>query len=318
MIRIKNGVLISVNEEDVINGHFDIPYGVTTIGFHALAYIQLNSVTIPESVTTIEGLAFSGNKLENVIIPDSVRAIGNYAFYNNKLKEIIIPEGVTIIGEEAFNYNQLTSVIIPESVIENDKDNLDMFFRTKFYDNIYPNKVTIKKGKSNVSKTLENKTESETINNMYSSVRSTPIYLSTEPVLKETPKQELSTKILPVYDDDRMFDMDNFEESLRELINSENATVFTGVSLEDDMSGLMAMMSMTENDSIADRILSEKKPMKSTGATGTIIFGDTERLKSDSEYFASFVESAKKFKLDEDFLISHFGNSLQESTLKNR
>ena len=54
-MRIENGVLKNVTDEDIVNGTFEIPEGVTQIGSDAFYNCSnLTSLKIPEGVTTIE------------------------------------------------------------------------------------------------------------------------------------------------------------------------------------------------------------------------------------------------------------------------
>ena len=81
-MEIVNNVLVKVNDEDIKDGTFIIPDGVTSIGECAFRdCCLLKTITIPESVTSI----------------------GRGAFYNcYALKTIVIPEGVTSIDDHAF------------------------------------------------------------------------------------------------------------------------------------------------------------------------------------------------------------------------
>ncbi|HOZ53745.1 MAG TPA: leucine-rich repeat protein [Bacilli bacterium] len=116
MIKIDKEVLLYVDSEDIVNGHFDIPSTVIEIGYRALYEKQLKSIIIPSGVIKIGNEAFYSNCITSVIIPNSVKTIGSYAFAINQLESIIIPDGVITIEYGAFSMNQIRSLVIPNSV----------------------------------------------------------------------------------------------------------------------------------------------------------------------------------------------------------
>ncbi len=98
---------------------YNIPQGITAIGYRAFFACNLTAVTIPDSVTAIGDWAFSScESLTSVSIPDSVTTIGKSAFDAClSLTSVIIPDSVTAIGDWAFSScKSLTSVSIPDSV----------------------------------------------------------------------------------------------------------------------------------------------------------------------------------------------------------
>lgn len=105
---------------------FDIPAGVTTIGFGAFANAtNLTSVNIPASVQTIETSAFqSCSALTSITIPDGVTTISGGVFANcRSLSSINLPESITSIEENAFGYcESLTSFTVPSGVTSIPKD----------------------------------------------------------------------------------------------------------------------------------------------------------------------------------------------------
>lgn len=105
---------------------FDIPAGVTAIGFGAFANAtNLTSVNIPASVQTIETSAFqSCSALTSITIPDGVTTISGGVFANcRSLSSINLPESITSIEENAFGYcESLTSFTVPSGVTSIPKD----------------------------------------------------------------------------------------------------------------------------------------------------------------------------------------------------
>ena len=119
-MEIKDGVLIKVDNTDIINGTFTIPEGVTSIGDDAFrGCSDLIEIKIPEGVTSIGDGAFAYcNDLTKIKIPEGVTSIGYEAFCGcSHLTEIKIPEGVTNIDDDAFaSCSDLTEIKIPEGV----------------------------------------------------------------------------------------------------------------------------------------------------------------------------------------------------------
>ena len=109
-----------------VGATFDIPAGVTTIGFGAFANAtNLTSVNIPASVQTIEMSAFqSCSALTSITIPDGVTTISGGVFANcRSLSSINLPESITSIEENAFGYcESLTSFTVPSGVTSIPKD----------------------------------------------------------------------------------------------------------------------------------------------------------------------------------------------------
>ena len=109
-----------------VGATFDIPAGVTTIGFGAFANAtNLTSVNIPASVQTIETSAFqSCSALTSITIPDGVTTISGGVFANcRSLSSINLPESITSIEENAFGYCEaLTSFTVPSGVTSIPKD----------------------------------------------------------------------------------------------------------------------------------------------------------------------------------------------------
>ena len=119
-MRIEAGVLIKVDENDIVNGTVEIPEGVTKIGDGAFeGCSSLTNIEMPEGLTEIGYRAFwECSSLKNVKIPKGLTEIGDNVFkYCRSLTNVEIPDGVTRIGDEAFfGCRSLTNIEIPEGV----------------------------------------------------------------------------------------------------------------------------------------------------------------------------------------------------------
>ena len=119
-MKIIDGILLKVDNEDIINGKFEFPEGVTAIGDSAFeGCSSLKEIKIPEGVTAIGGNAFElCSSLTSINIPEGVTSIAERAFFVcRSLTSINIPEGVTSIARHAFwDCSSLTSINIPEGV----------------------------------------------------------------------------------------------------------------------------------------------------------------------------------------------------------
>lgn len=78
-MKVENGVLLKVENNDIIDGKFEFPNGVTSIGYHAFSGCSsLSKIDIPDSVTSIgNGAFYCCSSLLKVDIPDSVTSIRN-------------------------------------------------------------------------------------------------------------------------------------------------------------------------------------------------------------------------------------------------
>ncbi len=100
---IENGILVRVQNSDIIGGEFEVPEGVTEIGEGAfLECSSLTEITIPESVTEIGRDAFYRcSSLTQVNIPENVTKIEVSAFSECKnLEKILIKNSKTNEIEE--------------------------------------------------------------------------------------------------------------------------------------------------------------------------------------------------------------------------
>ncbi|MBQ8424778.1 MAG: leucine-rich repeat domain-containing protein [Clostridia bacterium] len=119
-MRIVDGVLTKVSVDDLVNGHFDIPENVHTIGDSVFKGLEgLKSVNIPNSVKKIEREAFANcNLIYSITIPSNVQEIDSEAFINcSNLYNLKLSEGLKSLGSSVFyNCSSLANVSIPESV----------------------------------------------------------------------------------------------------------------------------------------------------------------------------------------------------------
>jgi hypothetical protein len=111
---IKDYAFYSLEDLRSIN----IPDGVISIGYYAIASTAITSVTLPDSLTHLGDRAFSYcESLTSVVIPGSLTSIGNSVFRSCKsLTSIVIPDSVTSIGDWAFAYSGLSSVTVGNGV----------------------------------------------------------------------------------------------------------------------------------------------------------------------------------------------------------
>ena len=127
-----DGVLFDKDQSVLIQfpggrgGSFDIPEGVTRIGYGAFSHCRmLTRVTIPDSVTLIGDHAFAlCYSLTNLQIPDSVTTIGVWAFFAcHNLTSLTIPDSVISIGDNAFgSCDGLTRVSIGDGLTAIEKN----------------------------------------------------------------------------------------------------------------------------------------------------------------------------------------------------
>ncbi len=109
-------------------GVFNIPSGVTSIGYGVFSGTQVGKITIPSGVTKIsnemfvncvglESIGYIGSGA-SVEIPTNINEIGGLAFSQcYSLTSVTIPNSVTTIGGGAFeNCENIESIVIPNSV----------------------------------------------------------------------------------------------------------------------------------------------------------------------------------------------------------
>ncbi|STX27908.1 bacterial surface protein 26-residue repeat [Legionella beliardensis] len=112
--------LLNVDENDIIDGSYQIPAGITTIGAGAFSHCSsLQTITIPVGVTTIGAGAFSHcSSLQAITIPAGVTTIDNGTFAKcSSLQTIVFPAGITAIGARAFSEcRSLQRITLPAEV----------------------------------------------------------------------------------------------------------------------------------------------------------------------------------------------------------
>jgi len=127
---IENGILSNVTEEDIVNGTFIVPEGVTKIDNFAFRRLEeLEKVVLPSTLTSIGENAFMSCKdLKEINIPESVTEIGKGAFMScTKLSMIKLPDTITSLNDSMFmNCISLKDVKLPK--------NLDSIPQNTFYE----------------------------------------------------------------------------------------------------------------------------------------------------------------------------------------
>lgn len=117
---IENKKLISISNNDIINGECIVPKGVETIENYVFEQCEnLTSVALPDGLKTIGSYAFYRCKnLKSINLPDGIEAI-KYGTFNSceSLTSIVLPKGLKYMGTNAFSHcKNLTSIILPESL----------------------------------------------------------------------------------------------------------------------------------------------------------------------------------------------------------
>lgn len=88
-------------------------YPVTTIGYNAFGWSNIEKFTLPSTIKRINSSAFSHcEKLKNITLPSSLKVLGYSAFsYCSQLRSITIPASVTELSQSTFgNCTRLKSV----------------------------------------------------------------------------------------------------------------------------------------------------------------------------------------------------------------
>ena len=94
-------------------------YPVTSIGYQAFAYAEMQHVVIPNTVRTIGMWAFGPCQyLTEVVIPNSVTEIGQGAFGGcHNIVSVTLPDSITAIASQTFDADtSLVSIVIPDAV----------------------------------------------------------------------------------------------------------------------------------------------------------------------------------------------------------
>jgi hypothetical protein len=113
-------MLLHVTNEDIDNGHFVIPEGVTSIGNRAFSSCtDLVQLTLPAGLTSIGNGAFEVcTGLTQLTFPEELTSIGAGAFWGcTGLTQLTLPEGLTSIESQVFmNCTSLTQLTLPEGL----------------------------------------------------------------------------------------------------------------------------------------------------------------------------------------------------------
>ena len=104
----ENGVLFNKDKTALVAyppkrvGAYDVPEGVTEIGYGAFMKGQISAVTLPNSLISIGEKAFAYTSISEISLPAGLRSIGIAAFEETKLTEFEVPPLVTEIGNSTF------------------------------------------------------------------------------------------------------------------------------------------------------------------------------------------------------------------------
>ncbi|MBR2786534.1 MAG: leucine-rich repeat domain-containing protein [Clostridia bacterium] len=162
MKKDENGVLHSVDENDVVDGVLTIPEGVKRInwnipfgsriyrlvkGDHIDEYVEVPNVAeltkkieLPSTLIEIGGTGFRGfEQLERIVMPDSVTKIEKGTFEGCKnLKHINLSRNLESIPDRCFSAcESLKVIVIPDSV---KNIGMDLFYYCKSLECIYLSK----------------------------------------------------------------------------------------------------------------------------------------------------------------------------------
>lgn len=98
---------------------FDIPEGITSIGYQAFYECLRYDTNIPSSVKTIGTYAFNNCALNKVVLPENV-SVSNEAFEYSKLKTITFPTSMYIAPYRGLKYNNsLTDIYLKSPTMVN-------------------------------------------------------------------------------------------------------------------------------------------------------------------------------------------------------
>ena len=158
-MEIKNNKLIKVNNEDIINGTFEIPNNVEIIGSNAFFYcFNLENINIPNNITSIEEYAFFHcTNLKNINIDNKIKSIGECAFREcYKLETFKIPNDVTMIKKSTFeDCSNLSNIILSNNI---SKIGLYTFYGCNKLKKITVSENTIYTNLNEICKEIKNQT----------------------------------------------------------------------------------------------------------------------------------------------------------------
>ncbi len=107
--KIENGVLVFVEESDIVDGTFEIPECITSIGDDCFSCLtSLETITIPNQITSIASFAFWNCKnLKEIVITSKNTIIGELAFFQ-------CPSIATVNGEQCKNFDGPLLIVTSE------------------------------------------------------------------------------------------------------------------------------------------------------------------------------------------------------------
>lgn len=102
-MEIRNSILISVSQNDVINGTFTIPDDVQTISSFAFKDINVKKIILGKKVNQLDKYSFSGSNVNEIVLNNRIINIPDKCFFNCKnLKKINLNDKIYTIGKCAF------------------------------------------------------------------------------------------------------------------------------------------------------------------------------------------------------------------------
>lgn len=119
-MKIENGVLINVCDEDIKNGTLVVPSGVKKIDKEVFEYNHAESVILPKTLKEISQYAFARMPyLKEITIPKGVKKIESNAFWScENLKTVVIGGAEVIEFESFFDCPELENVIFSNNLKE--------------------------------------------------------------------------------------------------------------------------------------------------------------------------------------------------------
>ncbi len=125
--KLDNTVLSKEENKNIINGHFECPEEITSIGDWAFyRNNNLISITLHQGVISIGEYAFAESNLARINLPQGITSIKSYAFWFCNLVNINLPQGLKSIEAFAFYAcSNLTSITLPQGLEKISQDAFD-------------------------------------------------------------------------------------------------------------------------------------------------------------------------------------------------